>query len=284
MLSVLSHNPIVKAASLNAASVQGKHTQSPKFAANTVTVMGNGFVTKTADRARSSVSIQEEGKDQAALTKKVTEKASALMEAVKAIHPDFDLSSSGVRVHEKSYYDQKTGQHKKDGFTASFQLTVTDKSANVDDLKARAAQINQVALDQKANFGGTYGYLSERRQASGAREALAMAYTDALKKANKIAKTAGHTLETLPVSVVENGAQQADFGGRPMAKRAMAMAASLESADAPGGGVSEELFNFNPHTINAPTITVVYDIKSAAPQSVNCEGPTCGAGKLDAKA
>lgn len=253
--------------------------KQPQFASNTITVMGNGFVNKTPDRARLNVSIQEDSKDKNAVTKSVTEKAEKLMAEVKALNPDFDLSSGGIRVNEKTYYDQATGKHKKDGWTVSFQLTITDKSANLDDLKARAAKVNELAINNCGTFNGASGYLSERRLASGRREALDMAYTDAFKKANRLAKSSGHGLEALPVSVVENGSQQVESFGRS-AKMAMAMAApggSYESADA---AVSDSLFNFAPHTIQAPTITVVYDIKESTP---GCAGGACDS-KLNTQA
>jgi uncharacterized protein YggE len=236
----------------------------PKFGANTVTMTGNGFVFKNPDVATISVGVQEKGADRAAVLQAVTAKAEAITAAVKEISPDFKLQSSGVRVTPNNYYNQETGKQEQDGFVGNFTLSIKEKSADLDALKAHAAKVNEVTINNGGNFYGAAGSLSERRSAAGAREALSMAYKDAFQKANKVAKTAGFALDPKPVEVVENGIEQSYGAPKGRARAAgYAMLAAAAPEGAMDGGVSEDLIQFAPIRIDAPTITVHFQLGEA---------------------
>ncbi|MBY0405496.1 MAG: SIMPL domain-containing protein [Cyanobacteria bacterium] len=243
----------------------------PKFGGNTITVMGNGFVTKNPDVVSMSLTVQEQGATRDAVKTAVATKANAIMDAIKALNVDFDIKSGGVRVQPNYVYDRKTNEQVEKGFNGTYSLQLVEKSSDLEGLKSHAAKVNEIATANGANFQGANGSLSNRRASAASREALASAYNDAFKKATKIAKAAGFEIEAKPETIIENGSERVQQS-KSNGMRAFAAAASLESADASGGSVGDELFNFLPITVSAPTITVNYKIAEAAAKKMDIQG------------
>lgn len=227
----------------------------------TVSVTGVGTVRKDPDVMTVRVSVTENNKNRASALKMVNDKGEAIVKAIQEISgAKFNLKSGGAVVTPNYQWEENKQVLK--GYNGTFNLTIEERSAKADNFPKHAAAINEIAVNGGGNFLGVQYSLSERRASAASREALSQAYQDAHKKADRIAKSAGFTLDAQPLNVVENGSVARDN----FAPKAFAASRSMMMESAGGADVSEDLHQYAPITVSSPTISVLYRFSPADAQ------------------
>ncbi|MCC7125910.1 MAG: SIMPL domain-containing protein [Acidobacteria bacterium] len=192
--------------------------------APTVSVTGEGIVRRAPDQAR--VRIGAEGRS--ARPTDAQSIANTAMTAVQGKLAALGLPKDAIRtmtVSVQMEFDYVEGKQKPRGYVARNVIEV-----RVDDLKRLGEVLDiSVAAGATTLFGLEWG-LKDRAQAE--REALTLAVTDAMARADAVAAGAKRTVDRL-VRIEESGAVMSPV--RPqMADRTMAFSASASTPVAEG--------------------------------------------------
>lgn len=220
-------------------------------ASNTITVVGEGKIDRAPDTAKISFSVRSESKVLKDAQSSVSEKVDAVTKALKELgveekyiktesynsYPQYDYASS-VSCYGGGC--PPVGTPKIRGYEVAHSITVSVK-----DLEKVNDVLGVLGTQGVSDMSGPqFGFEDD---SAIAREARALAITDAKEEAKSLAKSLGVRLVRI-VSFSENG------GGYPMYARAeMSVGASDAKAVAPALPIGDQNVQSQ--------VTIVYEIK-----------------------
>lgn len=98
---------------------------------SSVTVEGNAQISVVPDRASLNLSVELDGRDLSAMTKRVTETTNAFLKVTDDLNiKRNDVMTSGVNINPRYRYENKTGRRIFDGYNISRSIQVDLKDIN----------------------------------------------------------------------------------------------------------------------------------------------------------
>ena len=98
---------------------------------SSVTVEGNAQISVAPDRASLNLSVELDGRDLSAMTKRVAETTNAFLKVTDDLNiKRNDVMTSGVNINPRYRYENKTGRRIFDGYNISRSIQVDLKDIN----------------------------------------------------------------------------------------------------------------------------------------------------------